>query len=164
MFMWYKKSALCIAYLDDVSSTIWEPEFDDAQWFTRGWTLQELIAPKEVLFVNAQWRIIGTKTSLASMIMDITHIDMNVLITSDMTGISVAKKMSWAATRKTTRLEDRAYSLLGIFNVNMPTIYGEGSNAFIRLQEEIIKQCNDQSIFAWGSFNLYESCQFLPIN
>ena len=163
MFMWYRRSALCIAYFDDVRKDTWESQITNAKWFTRGWTLQELVAPKEVLFVDERWRIIGTKTSLASIITNITKINTEVLLTGDMSEISVAKKMSWAATRTTTRLEDRAYSLLGIFGVNMPTIYGEGANAFMRLQEEIMKKSDDQSIFAWGSFISYVSKNMLSI-
>ena len=172
MYRWYQCAALCIVYLDDVhrgdsgkrqadgevTSTFAQPdpsrpdlesEFAHAKWFTRGWTLQELIAPAQVLFVDAAWTSFGTKHSLAREISAITGIDQLVLLTSDLKDISVAKKMSWAAHRETTRPEDRAYSLMGIFDVHMPTIYGEGDKAFIRLQEEIIKKSSDQSIFAW---------------
>lgn len=154
MYMWYAKSAVCYAYLQDVSSTA-DPhpagsEFRRSVWFTRGWTLQELIAPSNVVFFTGSWEIIGDKGELAATIQDITKIDYAALCgLIDIEDISVAEKMSWASNRKTTKVEDRAYSLLGIFGVNMTTIYGEGQRAFQRLQHEIISQSNDHSIFAW---------------
>lgn len=152
MFMWYKKAQICYAYLDDVSrcDTLME-EFSNSQWFRRGWTLQELIAPSNVIFFSRDWEEIGSKSSFAPSIEFITGIDRGVLLTNYQEEISVAKRMSWATGRQTTRVEDRAYSLLGLFGVYMPTIYGEGENAFIRLQIEIMKSSNDQSIFAWKS-------------
>jgi len=154
MYEWYKNAGICLAYLDDVSKSNWDNDgdksFRKSVWFLRGWTLQELIAPQEVLFVTEKWEVFGTKTSLVSKINDITRIDEQVLLTGALDGISVAQKMFWAKNRKTTRIEDEAYSLMGIFGIYMPTIYGEGRNAFVRLQEEILKKSDDQSIFAWG--------------
>lgn len=151
MYVWYKESALCIVYLDDVVKGKRGCELARSKWFKRGWTLQELIAPEDVLFFDKDWTVLGGKKDLALLITDITKVDTYVLQTGNMDGICVAKKMSWAAKRETTRVEDRAYSLMGIFGVNMPTIYGEGEEAFIRLQEEIMKRTDDQSIFAWGN-------------
>lgn len=136
-------------------------EFSNSQWFRRGWTLQELIAPSNVIFVSRNWEEIGSKSSFAPSIERITGIDRGVLLTNYQEEISVAKRMSWATGRQTTRGEDRAYSLLGLFGVYMPTIYGEGENAFIRLQIEIMKSSNDQSIFAWKSHQVWSTC-FLP--
>lgn len=150
MYTLYKKSYLCIVYLDDVDGAWWDFELKYSRWFTRGWTLQELIAPRVLLFFDKHWKFIKTKDSIATLLAEITGIDTKVLRTGDTKGISVAAKMSWAAKRTTTRPEDLAYSLMGIFDVNMPTIYGEGDKAFIRLQEEIMKKSNDQSLFAWG--------------
>lgn len=155
MFMWYKHTELCIVYLQDVRGNsdqdAWQEQFSRSVWFSRGWTLQELLAPAEVLFVDRDWKDIGMKSFLSSLLTQITGIDEFVLLTGDMEAISIAAKMSWAAFRDTTRPEDMAYSLMGIFDVNMPTIYGEGGKkAFLRLQDEIIKKSNDQSIFAWG--------------
>ena len=154
MFMWYANAAVCYAYLQDVSSFTDNEDdtsaFRDSIWFTRGWTLQELIAPFDVIFLTETWDLIGDKRALAERIESITNINCGVLRGGiDLHDVSIAEKMSWAANRRTTKVEDRAYSLLGLFGVNMPTIYGEGQRAFQRLQQEIINQSNDHSIFAW---------------
>jgi hypothetical protein len=118
--------------------------------FTRGWTLQELIAPWDVEFFDSAWTSIGHKTNIGNLLSTITGIDEDVLrqqYTLDL--VPVAARMSWAARRKTTRPEDMAYCLLGIFNVNLPLLYGEQEKAFQRLQEEIIRSTADLSIFAW---------------
>jgi len=164
MYMWYENAQVCYAYLDDVADNE-DPvaesvPFATSEWFTRGWTLQELIAPASLFFFDVRWREIGSKSSLASLLSSITGIHTDVLtravnlqagkLTADTTSFSVATKMSWAAGRKTTRPEDRAYSLMGIFNVHMPVIYGEGERkAFFRLQLEIMRLSHAQSIFAW---------------
>lgn len=154
MFRWYQNAQACYAYLADVSSDSGpsqEPsEFSKSRWFTRGWTLQELIAPSNVVFYSRDWHILGTKDQLADLLERITRIDCETLRGQDLQFVSVSKKMSWAAHRKTSRVEDIAYSLLGIFDVNMPLLYGEGKKAFLRLQEEILKVSNDQTLFAWG--------------
>ena len=124
----------------------------DCKWFTRGWTLQELIAPEDMTFFGSEWDLIGTKFSLAGVIARITGIEESVLhLLAALKGCSVAAKMSWAAHRRTSRVEDIAYSLLGLFDVNMPMLYGEGNKAFRRLQENIVRQSTDQTIFAWQS-------------
>jgi hypothetical protein len=111
--------------------------------------LQELLAPASAVFLNKYWDEIGTKSSLAKELSSITKIPTRVLLREEGEDFSVAQVMSWAANRKTTRLEDIGYCLLGIFGVNMPMIYGEGEKAFLRLQQEIIKGSADQSLFAW---------------
>jgi len=127
MYLWYSKAAICYAYLSDVESREAEdPElvfwsFKKSRWFTRGWTLQELIAPSDMVFLSKDWRKVGDKDRFRSLLSEITSIDPDVLRDhSARSRISVARKMSWAAKRSTTRVEDRAYSLLGIFDVNMP--------------------------------------------
>ncbi|KAI9066975.1 HET-domain-containing protein [Trametes sanguinea] len=155
MYEWYAAADMCFAYLEDVSDDhdprLKDSKFRRSRWFTRGWTLQELIAPAVVMFFSKEWRPLGTKASLADLVEEITGIDRAVLThEKPLDSASVARRMSWAAKRQTTREEDKAYSLMGIFGVNMPTIYGEGGNAFVRLQEEILKHVPDQSIFAWG--------------
>jgi hypothetical protein len=169
MFDWYGRAAVCYAYLADVHDTmdLGVPEstlaFRESKWWTRGWTLQELLAPRLVLFYNASWTRLGKKLdsmfrgssptgSLNALITEITGIGIEYLNGYNRScNASIAEKMSWAALRQTTREEDVAYSLLGIFNVNMPLLYGEKARAFHRLQEAIISSSHDQSIFAWGS-------------
>ncbi|KAF5346940.1 hypothetical protein D9758_010163 [Tetrapyrgos nigripes] len=154
MYRYYQDAEVCYAYLPDVSRdedprTI-NSSFRNCKWFTRGWTLQELLAPAIVIFFDVDWVEIGTKSSLQDVIEAVTGIPCNVLLDNGPQRISIATKMSWAAMRETTRAEDRAYCLMGIFGVHMPTLYGEGEyNAFIRLQLEIIKFSHDRSIFAW---------------
>lgn len=152
MYAWYEKSAKCYAYLADVDR-LELPEdtgqFAKSRWFTRGWTLQELIAPRQVTFYSRDWISLGAKADLCKRLSTITGIDIGILAGGDHQSVSVARKMFWASTRETKRTEDMAYCLLGLFSVNMPLMYGEGRNSFIRLQEEIIKIYDDQSIFAW---------------
>ena len=132
-------------------------EFRDSKWFTRGWTLQELLAPEWVLFFDRNWTFVGRKSTnsvteheLASQISNITNIAVEYLQKYYLAkGACVAVKMSWVSKRQTSRSEDTAYCMLGIFDVNMPLLYGEGRKAFFRLQSEIIKQSNDESVFAW---------------
>ena len=158
MWVWYQEAATCYAYLCDVSSCAEDPDFEaqvrSSGWFTRGWTLQELIAPKHVDFYNESWTSIGTRQTLQRTVSDITGIDAEYLDHArPLSAASVAKRMSWAAHRKTTRLEDVAYCLMGLFTVNMPMLYGECSRAFQRLQEEILRSTDDESLFAWVDKN-----------
>ncbi|OGM46481.1 ankyrin repeat-containing protein [Aspergillus bombycis] len=148
MYRWYQEAEVCYAYLPDVPSK----PLAESRWFTRGWTLQELIAPSSVIFLDHDWNELGTRESLRDALSEITSIPVGILTgEDDVETASVAQRMSWAARRVTTRVEDRAYCLMGIFGINMPPIYGEGKNAFIRLQEEIMKILDDHSIFAWRS-------------
>ncbi|KAH8881644.1 HET-domain-containing protein [Thozetella sp. PMI_491] len=152
MYAWYLNSTVCYAYLADVpDASPNSPRFRSSRWFTRGWTLQELLAPSEVVFYSRDWVQIGTKKSLAKLVYEITGIREEYLLQMDgILGASIAQRMSWVSNRSTTRPEDMAYCLLGLFDVNLPLIYGEGSKAFVRLQEEIIKVSDDHSIFAWN--------------
>ncbi|KAI0645361.1 heterokaryon incompatibility protein-domain-containing protein [Trametes meyenii] len=143
MYLWYAEASVCLVFLEDVSDDD-DPrspysQFCRSKWFTRGWTLQELVAPKEVLFLSRGWRLLGTKSDLAEIIEQVTKIPLSILLhTQPLSAFSVAQRMSWASGRETTRLEDEAYALMGIFDIHMPTLYGEGRRAFIRLQEEIL--------------------------
>lgn len=170
MFRWYQEAVVCYAYLHDVpdrydatSATLDDDDlqqsFVDSAYFTRGWTLQELLAPRLLFFVSCDWTMIGTKHSWAPAIHRATGIDLEVLtLFRPLHKVSLARRMSWASRRRTSRPEDRAYSPMGIFGVNLVTLYGEGAEkAFYRLQEEILKQCTpDQSLFAWGALDLYD--------
>ncbi|KAI0827270.1 heterokaryon incompatibility protein-domain-containing protein [Trametes gibbosa] len=155
MYALYRDSNICFVYLADVpDGTVpraTDSDFWKSRWYKRGWTLQELIAPARVMFLSSGWTFLGTKTGLASTLEKITGVSAAILTGRvPLSSASVAKRMSWAAERATKRVEDQAYSLLGIFGVHLSPIYGEGTNAFLRLQEEIIKHIPDQSIFAWG--------------
>ncbi|KAK0712058.1 hypothetical protein B0H67DRAFT_518816 [Lasiosphaeris hirsuta] len=153
MYRWYQEADICYAYLADVAASPGAglpARLSRSRWFTRGWTLQELLAPSAVIFLDAAWHEIGTKSDLHEALSEITGIPSAVLQgTSTPSSASVAQRMSWASKRETTRPEDLAYCLLGLFDVNMPMLYGEGDRAFARLQEEIIKTSDDHSIFAW---------------
>ncbi|KAL1948071.1 hypothetical protein VTO73DRAFT_12146 [Trametes versicolor] len=152
MYEWYRLSDMCYVYLADVGDgNSPTAPFRCSMWHYRGWTLQELIAPERVIFLSMTWNVLGTKMSLAKTLEKITKVDFDILVgRTTLDSVSVARRMSWAAHRYTTRVEDRAYSLLGIFGLHMSPIYGEGENAFLRLQEEIIRTIPDQSTFAWG--------------
>jgi hypothetical protein len=165
MFSWYQNADVCYVYLHDVPSLdpfLNDDKFRSARWWSRGWCLQELIAPREVEFYSADWEEVGTKWSLQATITDITSIPTAILyhkkVPSD---FSVAQRMSWASERQTTRVEDMAYCLFGLFDVNMPLMYGEGKKAFIRLQEEIMRREVDYSIFLWWSSSAYDDTGLL---
>ena len=155
MYNWYRDAHVCYTFLADVPSDedvrAKGSMFRRSRWFKRCWTLQELIAPIVVVFLSQTWEDIGTKDVLADIIYEITSIDRGILTHERaLSDESVADRMRWAANREATRVEDEAYSLLGIFGITMPTLYGEGQHAFRRLQEEILRRIPDQSLFAWG--------------
>jgi hypothetical protein len=159
MFQWYKHAKRCFVYFCDLGGLFAYPSKADlashlecCRWFTRGWTLQELLAPSDLIFYSQDWQSIGDGEYLKDIIAKITGIHEEAL-TSDSNKFdrfSIAQKMSWASNRETTRVEDIAYCLMGIFDVNMPLLYGEGDKAFTRLQEQIIKDSDDQTILCWG--------------
>lgn len=160
MYDWYRMADVCYTYLDDVPSRTERAKsgvpFKDivssSQWFERGWTLQELIAPSNNIFFDREWECLGGKAELGYILSSRTGIPWSILSgTEGLETISVAQRMSWAAKRKTTRIEDGAYCLMGIFGINMPLLYGEREKAFLRLQEEILRVSDDVSLFAWKS-------------
>lgn len=194
MFNWYMKAKVCYVYLTDVAT---DGSIHRCRWFRRGWTLQELIAPKWVKFYDGGWNFINDKISISSDLARITGIDEwllrcghsldtpllehhkycgtfrvafenypsqcscgepdDVNILSQLKAYCVAEKMSWASNRETTRNEDMAYCLMGLFQVNMPLLYGEGrSKAFFRLQREILENTHDQSILAMDRIDLWQ--------
>ncbi|KAI0198834.1 kinesin light chain 1 [Astrocystis sublimbata] len=149
MFNWYKNSAKCYVYLSDVvsegdrhghisSPPLWDWAFRNSRWFTRGWTLQELLAPSSVEFFTSDQQCLGDRTSLAPKIHEITGIPLGALNGASYLDFSVDERLEWCRGRMTRRPEDIAYCMLGLFNVHMSLIYGEGKdNAFRRLQEEV---------------------------
>lgn len=147
MFRWYRDAAKCYVFLSDVSiagqkgsseSSVWKPAFDHSRWFTRGWTLQELLAPRVVTFFSQEGKYLGDRLELKQQIHDITKIPVRALSGAPLVEFSINERLSWAAERHTTRKEDKAYSLLGLFGIHLPPIYGEGyEHAFGRLLKGI---------------------------
>ncbi|EPE34206.1 hypothetical protein GLAREA_07219 [Glarea lozoyensis ATCC 20868] len=159
MYTWYENSHVCYVFLEDVpehSPLFSRTPFKYARWFSRGWCLQELIAPRKIEFYSADWTEIGTQNSLRVLIEDITGVPVAILQKeASLADLTIAQKFSWAYRRRTTREEDEAYCLLGIFGISMPLLYGEGRQAFHRLRLEIMKNTEDYSLFLWT--DQYES-------
>ena len=176
MFRWYRNADICYVYLSDFSGSLnlvereggyfphaVQPKLEKSKWFTRGWTLQELLAPRELCFIREDWTVLDSRLRLSESISAITGIPKLYVTQFEGSTVahaedsaqgltqmpSIAQIMSWASRRVTTRAEDMAYSLMGLFGVQMPLLYGEGRKAFLRLQLEIIKMTDDESIFAW---------------
>jgi hypothetical protein len=161
MWTWYKNAGICFAYLADVPdrATGRDNRFTRSRWFTRAWTLQELIAPDTVEFYATDWSYIGTKLLRLDDIQKITGISGTVLRTGNIKHKMAAEVLSWAAHRNASREEDLAYSLMGLFDCQMPMLYGEGERkAFLRLQEEIFKRQPDHSLvlYTWPKHSDYE--------
>ena len=169
MYRWYSSAKACYAYLPDVSAEqdgFQELEKDEetgrvtkarvgcfecSDWFTRGWTLQELLAPTTMYFFDRYWRLLGTKETLSARIRRVTKIEAQYL-NGDASQACIAVKMSWLAQRQTSEIEDMAYCMFGIFGINTFIRYGEGEGAFLRLGQELIRQNPlDESLFAWRS-------------
>jgi len=182
MFSWYERAMKCYAILNDVVATrdeLFPPPgqdapnnsqrrpswmyphhksaFFDSRWWTRGWTLQELIAPHDVEFYNRDWEYLTSKRACKDLIGEACAIAVPVLDQSRaLASFCVAERISWASHRETTRDEDMAYCLLGLLDVNMPLLYGEGGyKAFLRLQQHFLEAKEDWTIFLWGE-------RFLP--
>lgn len=169
MFRWYQLAQVCLVHLHDVedpSSESLKLRLGRSDWFTRGWTLQELLAPEHVLFFSSTWKHLGSLREipsniynndsrsspiLAKDVSNLTHIPVSALTGEESLKLfSVAEKMKWLSSRETTRIEDMAYCAIGLFGIYMPLLYGEGSRAFQRVQELIITRLGDESIFFWG--------------
>ncbi|RPD73775.1 HET-domain-containing protein [Lentinus tigrinus ALCF2SS1-7] len=157
MFRYYSLARICYGYLRDVPDldNICHDHkqayrFNESIWFKRGWTLQELIAPRFFLFLSQSWTVLGTKADIANTLETWHRIPATVLrLEVSHTQFGIAQRMSWFRLRQTTRVEDEAYCLLGLFDIHMPPLYGEGRNAFRRLQEEIMRQSADTTLFSW---------------
>ncbi|PMD13871.1 HET-domain-containing protein [Hyaloscypha hepaticicola] len=199
MFAWYQRSSICYIYLEDVppaDSSDHKAQgsaFRSSRWFTRGWTLQELLASKRRQIFDSTWQriyldsdarpnhhgpVIGPASPPSEnediLLSEITGIPKQCLRGNNsepfddtvsrtpLSKFSVSERMSWASRRSTTRVEDMAYCLLGIFEVNMPLLYGEGGRAFFRLQEEIIRKTPDETIFCWDHGHCQENSKGKP--
>ncbi|KAK0611916.1 heterokaryon incompatibility protein-domain-containing protein [Immersiella caudata] len=160
MFEWYRAADICFCLLSDFQpGASLDQDLEKCRWFTRGWTLQELIAPDILVFFDSSWTARGSirycedayETDLSGQISDITGIPLSVLsAVSTLQSTPAVEIMSWASMRITTRIEDHAYSLLGLLDVNLPLLYGERSKAFTRLQEEVLRRRGDLSLLAWA--------------
>ncbi len=164
MFHWYQNAARCYVLLSDVSTrgvldsylpqSSWEQAFKGSRWFSRGWTLQELIAPASVDFFSAEHDRLGDKISLLQMIHETSNVPVNALHAANLQSFSVAERMAWSERRQTTIPEDHAYCLLGIFSIHMPLIYGEGKeNALKRLVKEIACSIDKGTISVYTLFH-----------
>ncbi|KAH8649758.1 heterokaryon incompatibility protein-domain-containing protein [Tricladium varicosporioides] len=154
MFRWYQKAEFCYVYLLDVSiqnskedgnyQSLFEAAFKKSRWFTRGWTLQELLAPRSVEFFDVNQKRLGDRESLEGLISEITGISLPALQGRNLSSFSIAQRISWGAKRKTKREEDKAYSLIGILDINMSLRYGEGwEGALARVKRKAKKIQND---------------------
>ncbi|KIJ18522.1 hypothetical protein PAXINDRAFT_36447, partial [Paxillus involutus ATCC 200175] len=153
MFKWYRNSEVCIVHLANSAQPI---HFQHDEWFMRGWTLQELLAPTRLKFYGADWMPLSDyrndkeNDEIMGAISSVTGINRRALRYFSPGLLDVREKMLWASNRCTTRVEDVAYCLIGIFNVSMPIAYGEGRRSFRRLMEAIVQDCREWQIFAWA--------------
>jgi hypothetical protein len=156
MFRWYKNAERCYVYLSDVSVHVrdgsehvsWESSFRNSRWFTRGWTLQELLAPSIVEFYSRDGVRLGDKKSLEHKICDVAGVSVDALRGRPLSEFSIEERLHWGERRETAEEEDRAYCLLGIFGVHMPLVYAEGrENAMRRLLREV-EQCGQYRPYA----------------
>ncbi len=174
MYRWYKDATICLVFLPDVhdptlcscmlsdhtvhraefpslSARFYTEELKNSAWFRRAWTLQELLAPISMFLFSTEFCPIGTKAELAGLIAEASDIPEKFIRGEPLSTACVAQRMKWAAKRQASRQEDIAYSLIGLFEVNLPLLYGEGGErAFRRLQKEIIQSSPDGSIFCWS--------------
>jgi hypothetical protein len=168
MFRWYSNAAICYVYISDVSMPghqpsppsheEWKAAFLKSQWFTRGWTLQELIAPRAVEFYSAEGTFLGDRISLENLIQDITGLPIDVLRSGStaLTKYSDDEKFRWAESRQTKEPEDRVYSLLGIFGVSMAIIYGEGRELALGRLKGAIRELRLSTASIGSNFELDE--------
>jgi len=153
MFRWYRNAKKCYVYLADVSTpgndadvqSAWEATFRNSKWFTRGWTLQELIAPATVEFFSKEGKRLGDKNSLEKLIHEITRIPIQALQGNPFSYFSIAERTKWAVQRQTTEEEDMVYCLLGLCEVSMLPIYGEGKEAALKRLQMTVKEFSKDS-------------------
>ena len=155
MFRWYRGAAKCYVYLSDVAAhkrdnrgqtqQPWESAFRMSKWFTRGWTLQELLAPASVEFFSREGELLGNKKTLEGLIHDITQIPITALQGASLSEFSFDERWEWTVGRNTKKIEDKAYCLLGIFDISMSLRYGEGEKEFKRLKDKVDKRSGDET-------------------
>jgi hypothetical protein len=156
MYRWYRNAKKCYVYLADVSTpgheaesqgdhNTWEAAFRKSRWFTRGWTLQELIAPPIVEFFSKEGKQLGDKTSLEMHIQEITRIPVKALQGNPFSDFSIDDRKEWAAQRQTTEQEDMVYCLIGLCEVSMPLLYGEGQETALKRLEVAVKDLSPAS-------------------
>jgi hypothetical protein len=168
MFRWYEGAQRCYVYLSDVLvpeevsdarafPTSWRGAFRRSRWFTRGWTLQELIAPASVEFFSGNGKLLGSRISLEQEVCEITKIPIEALRGQRLSDFGIEERMAWATDRTTTLKEDKVYCLLGIFGVYLSLLYGEGkAHAEVRLREEIQRRQDLGGMF-WFEMGGYSS-------
>lgn len=171
MFQWYRDAVRCYVYLSDVSvresdnaaqtQYSWESSFRSSRWFTRGWTLQELLAPKSVQFFSREGELLGDKKMLKQQLHEITGIPITAISGGRLSHFSVAERMRWAANRNTKRKEDKAYCLLGIFDVSMSLRYGEGESALARLEKKVYGSSKSKWLVRYRRFAVAGSLPWL---
>ncbi|KAK5679414.1 hypothetical protein LTS10_008231 [Elasticomyces elasticus] len=154
MFKWYANAQKCYVYLSDVSTrkrgregeveSTWRADFEQSRWFRRGWTLQELLAPRMVEFYSSEETSLGTKESLADLVFEITRIPLSAVRGAPLSSFPVSARRAWVNGRETTREEDLAYCMLGILDVSLPVVYGEGDHAWTRLRDALIRSFGDE--------------------
>ncbi|KAF1951964.1 HET-domain-containing protein [Byssothecium circinans] len=155
MFAWYRKSQVCYCYMYDVPKNDLDLEHKDSkfrtsQWFTRGWTLQELLAPLYLIFFNHDWEEIGTKSSFKGIIAEITGIAPSIVVLNQGGDVSVAQRLAWAAERQTQVAADKSYCLTDLGTINsIGSVEEDEEKAFFRLQVQMLKTSDDQSLFCW---------------
>lgn len=152
MYRWYQEAKVCFVLLSDVKAFSGPEALRTSKYFTRAWTLQEMLAPTNLEFFDTDWTSLGTFSddALANTVSEVTRVPLGLLRKElTLSDFSVAQRFSWAAKRESTRVEDKAYSLLGLFNVHLSLLYGEGEKAFERLQLELIRSSSDHTFFCW---------------
>lgn len=157
MFRWYQQATRCYVYLSDVPSRSsednWEDTFRQSRWFKRGWTLQELIAPREVVFYACNGDKLGDRASLETLICEVTGVAKDAIYGRHLNSFSFDEKMSWMAKRSTKKVEDGVYSMLGLFDVSMPVVYGEGHDKALRPLRREIDETAISMLTALGQAN-----------
>ena len=156
MFCWYKNAKKCYVYLSDVAvpghdtdvqveQRIWEADFRSSRWFTRGWTLQELIAPATVEFFSKKGKLLGSKASLEKLVQEITQIPIQALQGNPFSDLKITERIKWVGQRETEREEDIVYCLLGLCDVSTSVIYGEGRDKALKRLQMTIRGFSDDS-------------------